>query len=491
MADALHRSAKLDDIHQIHAWDVADIAERDFLSLADDDVGKVCRVNGNEFYVLADSSPATWVAVAGAVGATGATGPQGITGATGTAGGTGSIGPQGVQGIQGPVGVTGPQGITGAAGSQGIGVQFLGSVADEASLPSTGNTMGDSYIVDADGNLWTWDGSGWLDVGQIVGAVGPQGIQGIQGTQGIQGATGLQGVTGPQGATGSAGSNGTDGATGPTGADGIDGTDGADGATGPAGQTGATGTFERGSSYDDILSFDTGFAKAVWGSTTVSTSGFPGVTSLAAGSTRGAPTGTPPDYFDRSPRIHLFSGATAGEIVEVRANAGALSHTTGFVCNLRARPLAGDASSARWFMGVKAGASADASNEDVLAQADFARGVFGLARVDGSANAHIVYTSDASTVDVVDLGGTFPALAGAAYDVRLKVDASNVVGASATVAAFYTITRLDDLEIATGTVELYLEYVVSPRMWVSNNADTEEVGLDWSLMAFRQAILGL
>ena len=156
----------------------------------------------------------------------------------------GEIGPTGDTGATGLTGDTGPQGVTGA---QGTDIHFIGSVAAVENLPPTGNSNNDAYIVDADGNLYVWDGSAWVDAGQIVGPQGDtgpqgaigdtgpqgdQGLQGIQGIQGVQGDTGLTGDTGPQGATGD---------TGPQGLTGDTGLQGATGDTGPAGADGATG----------------------------------------------------------------------------------------------------------------------------------------------------------------------------------------------------------------------------------------------------------
>jgi hypothetical protein len=170
----------------------------------------------------------------GSQGATGATGPQGLKGdtgdtgpqgATGATGATGPQGPQGDTGPTGPTGATGPQGATGAQGQAGASVTLKGSVAAVINLPSTGNTIGDSWIVDADGNLYVWNGSSWTDAGQIVGPTGPTGATGAtgatgpQGPQGDTGPTGPTGATGPQGATGATGDTGATGATGPAGAD--------------------------------------------------------------------------------------------------------------------------------------------------------------------------------------------------------------------------------------------------------------------------------
>jgi hypothetical protein len=122
-----------------------------------------------------------------------------------------SAGPQGpagpaseVPGPTGPtgsIGFTGPTGPTGPAGLDGSGVTILGTVADEASLPSTGNNIGDAYVVS--GELYTWDGTAWQNIGQIQGPTGATGPTGERGADSfIEGPTG---PTGPTGATGSAG----------------------------------------------------------------------------------------------------------------------------------------------------------------------------------------------------------------------------------------------------------------------------------------------
>ena len=145
-------------------------------------------------------------------------GPQGETGATGP------TGPQGIQGEQGEPGATGATGATGSQGIQGnpgTSVRIVGEVATVGALPAASSVaVGDSYIVTADGDLYTSTGTTWLDVGQIVGPQGPTGptgstgatgSQGIQGVQGIQGATGSTGPTGPTGSTGATGSQGDKG----------------------------------------------------------------------------------------------------------------------------------------------------------------------------------------------------------------------------------------------------------------------------------------
>jgi len=169
----------------------------------------------------------------------------------------GPTGPQGNVGDMGPQGPTGPQGDTGPQGPQGTSINFVGAVADVASLPSSGNSANDAYIVEADGDLYVWDGSVWDNVGQIVGPQGPTGPQGDEGPVGptgpqgeigltgaastVTGPTGPTGSTGPIGPTGPTGPQGEVGPTGPIGEPGTNGTDGDEGPQGPTGPQGAAG----------------------------------------------------------------------------------------------------------------------------------------------------------------------------------------------------------------------------------------------------------
>jgi uncharacterized protein YcnI len=165
----------------------------------------------------------------GNTGATGATGPTGATGVTGDDGqfstvadtppatpeagdawfdaSSGNVyvyydgywveaasandGPTGNTGATGAVGTTGATGLTGSTGPtgpQGTSIEFKGSVANTGSLPTGANDVNDAYIVDADGDLYVWDGATWNSVGQIVG---PQGGTGPTGPTGETGPSGL------------------------------------------------------------------------------------------------------------------------------------------------------------------------------------------------------------------------------------------------------------------------------------------------------------
>lgn len=185
-------------------------------------------------------------------GSQGATGPQGpagtpgtpgATGAAGAAGQTGATGAQGTAGTAGTPGAAGATGPQGATGPAGTGVSILGSVANQGSLPPSGNNLGDAYLIS--GHLWVWTGSEWEDAGNIQGPAGNTGATGAAGTAGQPGATGAQGTAGTAGNTGATGPAGT-GATGPQGPAGTPGATGAQGlqgATGPAGGGGGAYNF--------------------------------------------------------------------------------------------------------------------------------------------------------------------------------------------------------------------------------------------------------
>ena len=207
-------------------------------------------------------------------------GVQGPTGATGPAGGpTGATGPAG-----GPTGATGP---TGPTGTQGSSISFKGQVAAVINLPSVGNAVNDSYTVTANGNLYVWNGSAWIDAGTIVGATGATGPTGLTGATGA-GVTGATGATGVTGATGA----GTVGATGPTGLTGATGA-GATGATGPTGLTGATGAGVTGATGATGLTGATGVTGATGaaGAGGAGTVGATGPTGLTGATGLTGPTG--------------------------------------------------------------------------------------------------------------------------------------------------------------------------------------------------------
>lgn len=73
------------------------------------------------------------------------------------------------------IGSNGPQGPVGPQGPPGTGVNLKGAKPDVGQLPVSGNTLGDNWLVEADGHLYSWSGSQWVDAGRIQG---PQGIPG-------------------------------------------------------------------------------------------------------------------------------------------------------------------------------------------------------------------------------------------------------------------------------------------------------------------------
>jgi hypothetical protein len=87
----------------------------------------------------------------------------------------------------------GPAGPQGAQGYPGQGLSIKGSYANLAALQAAvpSGTLGDGYIVGT--NLYIWQGSSWLNTGQIIGPTGPTGPSG-----------GPTGPTGPAGPAGSA-----------------------------------------------------------------------------------------------------------------------------------------------------------------------------------------------------------------------------------------------------------------------------------------------
>jgi len=192
----------------------------------------------------------------GGSGTPGPTGATGVTGATGPAGSNGATGATGVTGPQGPTGATGTTGVTGvtgAAGKDGSSVTILGDFVGGGNPPNDPSvnpspfpdgytpSLGDGFL-DENGELWTWNGTQWVDVGSIQGPPGVTGATGLIGATGATGAPGTPGATGVTGATGPSGSNGATGATGVTGPQGSTGATGTTGVTGPIGATGDSGS---------------------------------------------------------------------------------------------------------------------------------------------------------------------------------------------------------------------------------------------------------
>jgi hypothetical protein len=150
----------------------------------------------------------------------------------------GTEGPVGPEGPPGPQGEPGPAGADGADGIDGR----RGSLAFYEGIYEPEDTVlfeGDSYHY-LNGDVYVYNGTGWV---YFMNLVGPQGEQGIQGIQGETGATGPAGPQGEQGIQGIQGETGATGPAGPQGEQGPAGVDGIDGIDGPAGITNAVSSF--------------------------------------------------------------------------------------------------------------------------------------------------------------------------------------------------------------------------------------------------------
>lgn len=100
------------------------------------------------------------------------------------------------------VNIKGPQGAQGEKGDPGTGITIKGKYDSLSALQAAHPKAdeGDAYM--AGTNLYVWNGSAWIDCGNIkgdkgdkgdagdTGAAGPQGPQGVQGLQGLQGPAG-------------------------------------------------------------------------------------------------------------------------------------------------------------------------------------------------------------------------------------------------------------------------------------------------------------
>lgn len=58
------------------------------------------------------------------------------------------------------------------SGENGTGFQPKGKVATSSALPQSGNVVGDAYMVEDTGHLWVWNGTSWVDFGEVKGDPG-------------------------------------------------------------------------------------------------------------------------------------------------------------------------------------------------------------------------------------------------------------------------------------------------------------------------------
>ena len=91
------------------------------------------------------------------------------------------------------------KGAKGEKGDPGTGIKIKGKYDSLSALQAAHPKAdeGDAYIAGV--NLYVWNGSAWIDCGNVQG---PKGDKGDAGPQGAAGAQGPQGATGPQGAQG-------------------------------------------------------------------------------------------------------------------------------------------------------------------------------------------------------------------------------------------------------------------------------------------------
>lgn len=170
------------------------------------------------------------------------------------------------KGEKGDAGPVGPQGPQGPQGQNGTSILLLGVLTSTSELPTTGNNVGDTYMIGSE--AWAWTAAlAWVNLGGIQGPQGPTGPTGPAGAAGADGHgveirgvldsvselpatgttgdcysvgthlyvwtgtafadagsfTGPQGPQGPQGPTGEPGEQGEQGEQGPAGAQGPQG----------------------------------------------------------------------------------------------------------------------------------------------------------------------------------------------------------------------------------------------------------------------------
>ena len=75
--------------------------------------------------------------------------------------------------------------IKGEQGADGVGLNYLGTVATSANLnPSYQGLANDAFVTEDLGRAWKWTGTQWLDAGSFRGEKGDTGLQGLKGDKG-------------------------------------------------------------------------------------------------------------------------------------------------------------------------------------------------------------------------------------------------------------------------------------------------------------------
>lgn len=122
---------------------------------------------------------------------------------------------KGEKGEKGDTGERGPEGPQGPKGEDGKGLTILGYYTSVLQLETgvENPKVGDIYGVGSAPpyNLYAWDGSKWIDNGQLQGAKGEQGDKGDKGDTGERGPEGPEGPQGIQGIQGLQGEKGDKG----------------------------------------------------------------------------------------------------------------------------------------------------------------------------------------------------------------------------------------------------------------------------------------
>ena len=183
-------SKSFTSIEEMEADDTVEVGDLVIILTEDkksEDYGKVYLKDESGWSLVVDMSVVGEQGIQGPEGPQGPQGPQGEKGPQGEQGPQGPQGPQGEKGPQGEQGLpgekgdkgdtgeTGPQGPQGEQGPQGpqgeagTSVNIIGSFENPSELPDLGE-LGDAYLIN--GELYVWDGTNWINAGNIQG---PQG----------------------------------------------------------------------------------------------------------------------------------------------------------------------------------------------------------------------------------------------------------------------------------------------------------------------------
>lgn len=127
------------------------------------------------------------------------------------------------------------KGAKGEKGDPGTGIKIKGKYDSLSALQAAHPKAdeGDAYIAGV--NLYVWNGSAWIDCGNVQGPKGDKGDKGDAFTYADFTQEQLASLKGPKGDKGDAGPQGAAGAQGPQGATGPQGAQGVQGLQGPAG----------------------------------------------------------------------------------------------------------------------------------------------------------------------------------------------------------------------------------------------------------------